>query len=195
MAERARPTWASPNAPTTAEKVDNVAPIRSWRSPRIEVRDASVSGRGVFAVQPISAGQIVAVKAGHIVHREEVIRLTAEIGDQSLQIHDDLYLSPRTAEEVDETAIRINHSCDANVGFRGQVIYVAMRDIAADEELCHDYAMDRTDAYRLACGCGTDVSRGTVTDRDWRLPELQARYEGYFVEYVAEKIRGLTADG
>merc|ERR1711969_48380 len=105
-------------------------------------------------------------------HREEVFRLTAEIGDQSLQIHDDLYLSPRTAAEVDETAIRINHSCDANVGFRGQVVYVAMRDIAVGEELCHDYAMDRTD--------------------DYRLPEVQARYEGFFVEYVAEKIRCLS---
>ncbi len=193
MVGRARPTWDSPTA--TAERFGNVAPIRSWRSPSIEVRDGAVAGLGVFAVQPIRAGRIVAVKAGHIVHREEVLRLTAEIGDQSLQIHDDLYLSPRTADEVDETSIRINHSCDANVGFRGQVIYVAMRDIAVDEELCHDYAMDRTDAYRLACGCGTAVCRGTVTGGDWRLPELQARYEGFFVEYVAEKIRGLPADG
>ncbi|GIS99641.1 MAG: hypothetical protein CM1200mP26_13540 [Acidimicrobiales bacterium] len=35
---------------------------------------------------------------------------------------------------MDETSIRINHSCDANVGFRGQVLYVAMRDIAIDGE-------------------------------------------------------------
>ncbi len=167
-------------------------PIRSWRSPGIEVRDGAVAGLGVFAVEPIPAGRIVAVKAGHIVDREEVFRLTAEIGDQSLQIHDDLYLSPRTAAEVDETAIRINHSCDANVGFRGQVVYVAMRDIAVDEELCHDYAMDRTDDYRLQCCCGAALCRGTVTGEDWRLPEVQARYEGFFVEYVAEKIRGLS---
>jgi len=190
---RVPPTWALPTA--TPERFGDMAPIRSWRSPSIEVRDGAVAGRGVFAVQPIEAGRIVAVKAGHIVHREEVFRLTDEIGDQSLQIHDDLYLSPRTADEVDETAIRINHSCDANVGFRGQVVYVAMRDIAVDEELCHDYAMDRTDGYRLECGCGTAVCRGTVTGEDWRLPDLQARYEGFFVEYVAEKIRGLPAAG
>ncbi len=147
-----------------------------------------MAGLGVFAVEPIAAGELVAVKAGHIVHRDEVVRLTAEIGDQSLQIDDDLYLSPRTAAEVDETAIRINHSCDANVGFRGQVLYVAMRDIAVDEELCHDYAMARTDDYRLDCGCGTDACRGVVTGDDWRLPEVQARYEGFFVEYVAARI-------
>ena len=163
--------------------------IRSWRSPKVEVRDGSVAGLGVFAREPVAAGEIVAVKAGHIVHHDEVVRLTAEIGDQSLQIGDDLYLSPRTAAEVDETSIRINHSCDANVGFRGQVLYVAMRDIAIDEELCHDYAMDRTDDYRLECGCGTAVCRGTVTGDDWRIPEVQARYEGFFLEYVADKIR------
>tara|TARA_B110000116_G_scaffold221132_1_gene199523 strand:+ start:282 stop:683 length:402 start_codon:yes stop_codon:yes gene_type:complete len=131
------------------------------------------------------------VKAGHIVDRDEVWRLTAEIGDQSLQIDDDLYLSPRTAEEVEQTSVRINHSCDANVGFRGQVIYVAMRNIATDEELCHDYAMDRTDGYRLECHCGAEACRGVVTGEDWRLPEVQARYEGFFLEYVADKIRAL----
>ena len=168
--------------------------IRSWRSPKVEVRDGSVAGLGVFAREPVAAGEIVAVKAGHIVHRDEVVRLTAEIGDQSLQIHDDLYLSPRTADEVDETSIRINHSCNANVGFRGQVLYVAIRDIEVDEELCHDYAMSRTDDYRLGCACGTLSCRGTVTGEDWRLPEVQARYEGFFVEYVADKIRRAAAD-
>ena len=168
--------------------------IRSWRSPKVEVRDGSVAGLGVFAREPVAAGEIVAVKAGHIVHRDEVVRLTAEIGDQSLQIHDDLYLSPRTVDEVDETSIRINHSCNANVGFRGQVLYVAIRDIEVDEELCHDYAMDRTDDYRLECACGMLSCRGTVTGEDWRLPEVQARYEGFFVEYVADKIRRAAAD-
>ena len=168
--------------------------IRSWRSPKVEVRDGSVAGLGVFAREPVAAGEIVAVKAGRIVHRDEVVRLTAEIGDQSLQIHDDLYLSPRTADEVDETSIRINHSCNANVGFQGQVLYVAIRDIEVDEELCHDYAMDRTDDYRLECACGTLACRGTVTGEDWRLPEVQARYEGFFVEYVADKIRRAAAD-
>ena len=195
MAATSVPATSTRSAPTPNRTDRPVPPIRCWRSPKVEVRGGALAGKGVFAVEPIAAREVVAVKAGHIVDRDEVVRLTAEIGDQSLQIDNDLYLSPRTAEEVEQTSIRMNHSCDANVGFRGQVIYMAMRDIAADEELCHDYAMDRTDAYRLACGCGTAVCRGTVTGGDWRLPELQARYEGFFVEYVAEKIRGLPADG
>ena len=189
MAATSVPATSTRSAPTPNRTDRPVPPIRCWRSPKVEVRGGALAGKGVFAVEPIAAREVVAVKAGHIVDRDEVVRLTAEIGDQSLQIDNDLYLSPRTAEEVEQTSIRMNHSCDANVGFRGQVIFVAMRDIAADEELCHDYAMDRTDDYRLECHCGADACRGVVTGEDWRLPEVQARYEGFFIEYVATKIR------
>ena len=162
--------------------------IKSYRSPKIEVRDNTLAGRGVVAIEPIAKGEIVAIKAGHIVNREEVERITEDIGDFSLQIHDDFYLTPTTPEEVEETTIFINHSCDANVGFQGSIVYVAIRDIAVDEELCHDYAMERTDAYTLDCRCGADDCRGTVTGSDWQLPEVQAKYKNCFPDYVQRKI-------
>jgi enoyl-CoA hydratase/carnithine racemase len=59
-------------------------------------------------------------------------------------------------------SVFINHSCDPNVGFRGQVVYVAMRDIAAGEELCHDYSMERSDDYTLDCHCGSPLCRGRI---------------------------------
>ncbi len=163
--------------------------IKCYRSPKIEVRDECLSGRGVVAIEPIAAGEIVAIKAGHIVNREQVQRITREIGDYSLQFHDDFYLTPVTLEEVEETTIFINHSCDANVGFQGQVIYVAIRDIAVDEELCHDYAMARTDDYTLECHCGAADCRGTVTGNDWRRADVQSKYGDFFVDYVLRKIR------
>ena len=73
--------------------------IRVYRSPKVEVRDASICGRGIFAKEQINKGEIVAIKAGHIVNQGEVKQLTATIGDFSLQIHDDFYLSPRTEDE------------------------------------------------------------------------------------------------
>ncbi len=163
--------------------------IKSYRSPKIEIRDDTISGRGVVAIEPIAAGEIVAIKAGHIVSREQVEAITQELGDYSLQIHDDFYLTPTTQEEVEQTTIFLNHSCDANVGFQGQVIYVAIRDIAVEEELCHDYAMARTDGYTLDCRCGAADCRGTVTGEDWRHPDLQSKYGDYFVDYVLRKIR------
>ena len=121
-------------------------------------------------------------------HLAEVQRLTAEIGDFSLQIAEGLFLTPRHADEYEAMVVHINHSCDANVGFQGNVTYVAVRDIDAGEELCHDYATARVEPYRLDCLCGTAVCRGTVRETDWQRPDVQARYAGYFMPHVQHRI-------
>ena len=166
--------------------------IQVWRSPKVAIRASVYGGQAVFAIQPIQAGERVAVKAGHIVDTAEVLRLTEEVGDFSLQIDEDLFLSPRHLDEYEDLVVHIAHSCEANVGFSGQVTYVAMRDIAVDEELCHDYAMARTAPYSLDCLCGTEACRGTVTHDDWKLPDVQARYSGWFVPYVQRRIDALA---
>jgi uncharacterized protein len=35
----------------------------------------------------------------------------------------------------------INHSCEPNVGFAGNIVIVAMREVIAGEELTTDYAL------------------------------------------------------
>ena len=163
--------------------------IRCYRSPKIELRSSSLQGRGLFATEKIDQGEVVAVKAGHIVTADQLPEITATVGDYALQIHDRFYLSPTTKEEIERMTIFINHSCDPNVGFDGQITYVAMRDIEPGEELCHDYAMERTDNYSLDCRCGSDLCRGKVTGEDWKNPGLQGRYGNYFSSYVLSKIR------
>jgi SET domain-containing protein len=163
--------------------------MKTYRSPKIELRENTLAGRGVVAIEDIARDEIVAIKAGNIVTRDEIAAVTAAAGDLALQIDDDFYLAPRTADEAVVMSVFINHSCDPNVGFRGQVVYVAMRDIAAGEELCHDYAMERSDDYALDCHCGSSRCRGKVTGDDWKLSELQARYGEYFSIYIRNKIQ------
>ena len=162
--------------------------MKTYRSPKIEVRDDTLSGRGVVALDNISKDEIVAIKAGHVINAEQLQKISVEVGDFALQIDDDFYLSPTCPEEVDDMTVFINHSCDPNVGFRGQVIYVAMRDIKAGEELFHDYSMERSDDYFLECHCGSSECRHQVTGKDWQLPELQERYGRYFSIYLRQKI-------
>lgn len=162
--------------------------MKTWRSPKIRVSDDTLAGRGVIAVDEIARDEIVAIKAGHIVTRAEIEQVTRSAGDMALQIDDDFYLAPRSPADVDDMSVFINHSCDPNVGFRGQVVYVAMRAIHAGEELCHDYAMERSDDYSLDCHCGSPLCRGKVSGADWKLPELQERYRGYFSLYIHNKI-------
>jgi len=83
-----------------------------------------------------------------------------------------------------------NHSCDANLGMRGEITFVSMRDIRAGEELTHDWATTDDDDYSVECKCGAPDCRKTVTGKDWQRPELQKRYAGYFSAYLARKIAG-----
>ncbi|MDG1366798.1 MAG: SET domain-containing protein-lysine N-methyltransferase [Acidimicrobiales bacterium] len=162
--------------------------VSVWRSPKVDVRESHLGGRAVFANASIAKDEPVAIKVGHVVGFDEVQRLTQEIGDFSLQIAEGLFLSPRSADEYDAMVVHINHSCDANVGFEGNVAYVAVRDIDAGEELCHDYAMARVEPYSLYCLCGTAACRGTVRETDWQRADVQARYAGYFMPHVQRRI-------
>lgn len=162
--------------------------MKTYRSPKIEVRYGTLAGRGVVAVADIARDEVVAIKVGHVVTHDEIDHVAEAVGDMALQIEDEFYLSPRSRDEVHDMSVFINHSCDPNVGFRGQVVYVAMRDIKAGEELCHDYAMERSDDYSLDCHCGSPLCRGKVTGNDWKLPELQQRYGEYFSIYLRRKI-------
>ena len=84
-------------------------------------------------------------------------------------------------------AVRTGTIAKPNVGFRGQIVYVAMRDIRAGEELFHYYAMERSDEYSLDCHCGSPLCRGKITGQDWKLTELQERYGDYFSIYIRNK--------
>jgi len=165
--------------------------MQTYRSPKIEVRNNTLNGRGVVAIEDVKQDEIVAIKAGHIVTRDRLARISEQVGDFALQIDDNFYLTPTTSDEVDDMSVFINHSCDPNIGFLGQVSYVAMRDIRAGEELCHDYSMERSDDYFLECRCGSPLCRHQVTGEDWKLPELQSRYGQYFSIYLLKKINAM----
>jgi hypothetical protein len=77
---------------------------------------------------------------------------------------------------------------------RGEITFVAMRDISAGEELTHDWALTDDDDYAAECHCGASQCRGTLTGKDWQRSDLQQRYAGYFSAYLAEKIAALPQE-
>ncbi len=165
----------------------------SYLSPKTVVRPSPIHGLGLFAAVDIRRGEVVAVKGGYILTRAQVVALRPVLGPAEIQVGDDLFVGPVRAEEREGSMIFSNHSCDPNIGVRGQVVFVAMRDVAAGEELTHDWAMTDDDDESMACHCGAALCRGTVTGQDWRRPELQQRYGEYFSAYLLEKIRRLRA--
>jgi len=166
--------------------------MQSWFDPRTEKRGSPIQGRGLFARAPIGVGEIVAVKAGAIMDTATLDGIRHLVAPAEIQIEDDLWIAPLTAEEVEGNLLCLNHSCEANVGVRGQVTFVTLKDVAAGAELTIDYAMiDGDPRERMSCACGAASCRGQVTGDDWRIPELQHRYAGRFSRYLQERIDAL----
>lgn len=166
---------------------DLVSPALSWRSPKTAVRPSPIHGRGLFAVEPIARDEIVVIKGGYVFDARALASVAAELGPAEIQIADGLFIGPRRAEERDGGMIFSNHSCEPNIGVAGQIVFVALRDIEAGEELTHDWATTDDDAYELECRCGTPSCRGTITGQDWRKPELQAKYGENMSWYLRRK--------
>jgi uncharacterized protein len=165
-----------------------VVPL-SYLSPKTEVRESKIHGRGLFATADIAKDEIVVVKGGHIVDRKTLReQITPRLGPVEIQIDDDLFIAPVTEEERELSMLYLNHSCDPNLGVRGEITFAAMRDIRAAEELTHDWAMTDDDDYSVECNCGVPDCRKTLTGKDWQRPNLQERYAGYFSDYLARKI-------
>ena len=161
----------------------------SYRSPKTEVRESKIHGRGLFATADIAKDEIVAVKGGHIINRKTLReQVTPHLGPVEIQIDQDLFIAPVTDEEREGSMLYSNHSCNPNLGMRGEITFVAMRDIRTGEELNHDWAMTDDDDYSVECKCGAPNCRQILTDKDWQRADLQKRYAGYFSAYFAHNI-------
>jgi SET domain-containing protein len=165
--------------------------VSSWITPKARKGMRSeIAGRGLFTVKPISAGEIVAVKGGHIATTPQLEKLPDPLPNSGIQIADELHLVALSLEEYEPVMLFINHSCQPNVGFAGNIVLVAMRDVAGDEELTTDYALFDDYDGQMECHCGSSGCRGVIDGHDWRRPDLQHRYRGYFSWYLQRKING-----
>ena len=63
-----------------------------------------------------------------------------------------------------------------------------LTDVAAGEELTHDWATTDDLRYEIECHCGRPTCRKVLTGQDWRKPELREKYRGWFAWHVQRKI-------
>lgn len=167
------------------------ATITNKRSPDgLEVRATGARGDGVFTTRAFAAGETVMV--GVI---KEVLERgsshSSQIGEDTHVLHDGI-------------VPMVNHSCDPNCGIHvnatGAHDFVAMRDIAINEEPTFDYAMRNysVDHFPRACQCGAAKCRGSVTGWKSLNPERKAEYDGFVAPYLlaldeAEAREGMPA--
>lgn len=159
-----------------------------YLTPKASARLKSHREYGVYAVAPIRHGELIAMWGGEVVPQESFDTLPDRLRRLSIQVEEGLFLVALNEGPADY----VNHSCDPNGGLSGQIGLVAMRDIAAGEEITFDYATsDSTDYDEFTCECGSPNCRGVIRGSDWRNPELWKKYEGYFSPYLQRRIERL----
>jgi uncharacterized protein len=164
----------------------------SYLSPKVRSGDfPEKGGCGIFVARPLKKGELILLWGGRVIRKDEIDPKMSNLTQRVLQIDEGLFLlTPEPLEPAD----CLNHSCHPNAGFTGQIGLVAMRDLEAGEEVCIDYAMVDSDPYdEFDCSCGVPDCRRRVTAEDWKKPELQARYDGYFSAYLQRRLDALKA--
>lgn len=163
-------------------------PDLTYFSPKVEKRSSPIDGRGLFAKAAIAKDEVVVVKGGYVLTREQRDRIGEELGPSEIQITEDLFIGPTTLAEREGGMMHLNHSCEPNLGLQGQIVFVTLWDIAAGEELTVDYAMTDDEAYEMGCRCRSQTCRKLITGFDWQKPELQEKYGGYFSWFIQRRI-------
>ena len=163
--------------------------VSSYLTPKARKGAASaIEGRGLVALAPIAAGELVAIKGGHIVTTATLRSLPERLQNSEIQIADGFHLAALEEAEYEPVMLFINHSCEPNVGFAGNTVLVAMRDIGPGEELTTDYALFDDHDETMQCQCRTPSCRGTIGGKDWHRPDLQHKYGNYFSAYLLRRL-------
>ncbi len=167
-------------------------PEKDWLDPRLELRQSSIHGKGLFASQPFRVVEVVMVFGGTLFSKEDVAAGKAN-NRTLMQVDENLWLG----DPVDQPlgmAYFLNHSCDPNLWISGGTKLTARREVAAGEEVTMDYSTHFADpswTMRDTCNCGSRNCRRIVTGRDWEQKDLQHRYRSHFSPLLNKAISHL----
>ncbi len=163
---------------------------QSWISPKVEEKNSSSHGRGLFAKDLIRAGEVVVIWGGDFMSEIEAKKAKQE-GKAIQQINENLWDVFDYETRNDDPSYNHNHSCDPNTWMQDDVTITARRDINPGEELTIDYAMLVIDDIWVMpnCKCGLKSCRHTITGLDWQRKDLQERYGNHFSPFINLRIR------
>lgn len=160
--------------------------VQSYVSNKIIIKQSKIHLKGMFAIREIYKDEIVFIKGGHILKRNEIF--TSGIINSYFPIDDEFFLGAINKQDEEQIKLYINHSCNPNCGLRGEITFIAMRDIQINEEVTFDYALLDNEDYEFKCYCNSKVCRGFITGYDWKRKDIQEKYYMYFAEYLKSKI-------
>jgi uncharacterized protein len=139
----------------------------AWISPKVEVRESQIHGKGMFARETISEREIVAIWEGKYNSKKEAHEAKNNNPDLRVQQIEDNVFEVFTKEDAeDDLAYFHNHSCNPNTWMEDEVTISARQRINANEELTIDYSVFETKE---------DYDNGELRMRFSKLPQKNHR--------------------
>lgn len=118
-------------------------------------------GKAVYAAQGFAEGEAIIRFTGRRFRADQVPSLMRGSSDRFVQVTPQHFMGP--SGKIDDL---INHSCDPNAGLRfagGSVTLVAVRDIAAGEEIAWDYSTTLAESnWHMICQCRSPECRRVI---------------------------------
>jgi SET domain-containing protein len=131
----------------------------------LAIRPSRIHAAGVFTNAPIGKGSRIIEYVGPRLTPDEANELYDEAPRTYLYGMED----GKTVIDGIGIAAYLNHSCEPNCEvdeIKNRVWILALRDIAAGEELLWDYSL-YDDDDPAPCHCGSPKCRGTMYSREW----------------------------
>lgn len=165
--------------------------------PRVAARPSRVAELGLFALEPLHAGEVACeFRLLREVTKEAPLRPEYDERPEHCPLIDGRFYLVESPERY------LNHSCDPNSYLRfgpSRIDVVARRDVASDSELTIDYLINNAGGDTWRCRCGAARCRGETGHSFFTLPvEIQREYTPllapWFLERYAEKLKHLRSE-
>jgi len=154
------------------------------------IADTYRTGRGLFGCCAFKSGELVFTMDGE---KRRYISRTVEDAfrfENWLIIGKDLFLDPASPY------LYANHSCEPNLGIQDALHFIALRDIAPDEQLTYDYSLTTDEwPWTMTCNCGLQSCRGTIRSIQYLPEDIYRRYLPYVGKYAQDIYTATNGDG
>lgn len=149
----------------------------------IYIATSKIAGKGIFAGENIKKGEIIQNIKGEV--KFKINKNTRDVFAHPnwVGIAENQWIDPEKPYKF------LNHSCEPNIGIKGKVGLIALKDIKEGEEIAIDYSIiEGDDRWQMECLCGNNKKCRKVIRSIHFLPKKT--FNKYF-PYIAEYFKNI----
>ncbi len=145
---------------------------------------SKVHGKGVFSKKNLKKGETAFIAKGKLVKFFVHSKKDSLFGPNWMSISKNLWLNPNE----DNPLSFVNHSCEPNLGIKGAVTFVAIRNIQAGEELTIDYSiLELDELWQMKCKCGSKKCRKIIKSIQFLPKNIYKEYLPFIPKYFIKE--------